>query len=80
MDSPERRIENDPVELRELRRDLSALPPSEEADDYESSPDPNSTRKLQDVGVPQTEYGVLTRALAHLNRPRRERTRDFERL
>ena len=41
-----------PVELRELRRALSALPPSEERDDYESCPNPNSTRELKDLGVP----------------------------
>lgn len=32
------------------------------------------------MGVPQNEYGLLARALTHLNKPRRESTSLFERL
>ena len=69
-----------PVELLALRRAPSALSPSEEGDDYESCPDPLSAREVWEVGVPLIESGLLTRARAHLNKPRRERTGSFERL
>ena len=80
MDSPERRIENDPVELSALRRAPSALSPSEDSDDYETCPDPNSARELWDMDVPQTECGSLTRARPRVTKPRRVSAHRFERL